>query len=123
MAEKQFIYQLNGREFHCPIELAVSVFAGRWKPTIICELLKGKKRYGQLKKNIVGINHKMLAEQLRELEEAGVVSRHVYPVVPPKVEYELTPLGEELRPVILQLIQWGKNFQTVAEEQDFPKSI
>lgn len=55
----------------CPIELSMSILAGRWKTTIICQLLKGKKRYGELKKGIIGVNHKMLAEQLRELEEAG----------------------------------------------------
>ncbi|MFG0214771.1 winged helix-turn-helix transcriptional regulator [Brevibacillus porteri] len=106
------MYLLNGKEYPCPIELAVSVFAGRWKISIICQLLRGKKRYGELKKNIIGVNHKMLAEQLRELEEAGIVKREVYPVVPPKVEYELTELGQGLGPVIDYLREWGAHFQT-----------
>ncbi|WP_429855798.1 winged helix-turn-helix transcriptional regulator [Brevibacillus porteri] len=106
------MYLLNGKEYPCPIELAVSVFAGRWKVSIICQLLGGKKRYGELKKNIIGVNHKMLAEQLRELEEAGIVKREVYPVVPPKVEYELTELGQGLGPVIDYLREWGAHFQT-----------
>ncbi|GEC88702.1 helix-turn-helix domain-containing protein [Brevibacillus formosus] len=110
-------YLLNGKEYPCPIELAVSVFAGRWKVSIICQLFKGKKRYGELKKNIIGVNHKMLAEQLRELEEAGIVKREVYPVVPPKVEYELTELGQGLGPVIEYLREWGEHFQTEEPEE------
>ncbi|GEB33413.1 helix-turn-helix domain-containing protein [Brevibacillus sp. FSL K6-0770] len=117
MGNQQVIYQINGKQFQCPIELSVSILAGRWKTTIICQLLNGKKRYGELKKNIMGVNHKMLAEQLRELEESGIVLRHVYPVVPPKVEYELTERGEALRPVIEYLIKWGEQFGTpVADE-------
>jgi DNA-binding HxlR family transcriptional regulator len=104
-------YELNGKNFQCPIELSVSVIAGRWKPSILFKLLDGKKRYGELKKLIEGINHKMLAEQLRDLEEAGLISRHVYPVVPPKVEYELTALGEGLRTAIISLMQWGEQFR------------
>ncbi|USB32325.1 helix-turn-helix domain-containing protein [Paenibacillus sp. YPG26] len=110
------MYELNGKQFYCPIELSVSILAGRWKSTIICELLQGKKRYGELKKNILNINHKMLAEQLRELESAGVIQRYVYPVVPPKVEYELTALGEGLRPAVELLRQWGMYFKSDPDE-------
>ncbi|OXS53670.1 MarR family transcriptional regulator [Cohnella sp. CIP 111063] len=104
-------YEFNGKQYQCPIELAVSLFSGKWKTTIICKLMEGKKRYGELKKLIVGINHKMLAEQLRELEDAGIISREVYPVVPPKVEYALTELGDQLKPAIQLLQQWGRQFQ------------
>lgn len=112
MESYESLYELNGKQFYCPIELSVSILAGRWKSTIICELLQGKKRYGELKKNIVNINHKMLAEQLRELESAGIIQRYVYPVVPPKVEYELTALGEGLRPAVELLRQWGMYFKS-----------
>jgi DNA-binding HxlR family transcriptional regulator len=115
--DNKVIYEIKGKKFHCPIELSMSVFAGRWKPTIICELLEGTKRYGELKRNITGINHKMLAEQLKELEAAGVISRHAYPVVPPKVEYQLTEIGEQLRFIIQQLQQWGTNFQTNSNDE------
>lgn len=111
MVSYESMYELNGKQFNCPIELSVSILAGRWKSTIICELLQGIKRYGELKKNILNINHKMLAEQLRELESAGIIQRHVYPVVPPKVEYELTALGEGLRPAVELLRQWGMHFK------------
>ncbi|WP_054974660.1 helix-turn-helix domain-containing protein [Paenibacillus sp. A3] len=122
MRTHDVMYELNGKKYPCPIELSVSLFSGRWKTTIICQLLEGKKRYGELKKNIAGINHKMLAEQLRDLEEAGIVHRQVYPVIPPKVEYELTPLGEGLRPVVDYLQQWGMNFQTGAPKKSQPAS-
>jgi DNA-binding HxlR family transcriptional regulator len=64
------LFEMNGKQYQCAIELAVSIISGRWKPTIICKLFAGKHRYGELKKGIVGINHKMLAEQLKELESA-----------------------------------------------------
>ena len=118
MAVTQRVYELNGKKFQCPIELSVSIFAGKWKTTIICQLLENKKRYGELHKNIDGITHKMLAEQLRELEEAGIVRRQVYPVIPPKVEYELTDLGEDLRPVVQYLQEWGMNFGSITTEND-----
>lgn len=117
MAEYEEMYEFNGKHFKCPIEVSVSIFSGKWKTSIICKLLDGKKRYGELKKMITGINHKMLAEQLRELEEAGIVKRHVYPVIPPKVEYELTALGEELRPAIGHLQQWGMHFRSNPSDQ------
>lgn len=116
MTVSEAIYELNGKKYQCPIELSVSLFAGRWKTTILCKLLDGKKRYGELKKLIVGINHKMLTEQLRDLEDAGIIKRYVYPVVPPKVEYELTPLGEGLKPAIEHLQQWGKQFRMTNDE-------
>ncbi|WP_372630292.1 winged helix-turn-helix transcriptional regulator [Cohnella sp.] len=116
-------YEFNGKQYQCPIELAVSLFSGKWKTTIICKLMEGKKRYGELKKLIVGINHKMLAEQLRELEDAGIISREVYPVVPPKVEYALTELGEQLKPAIQLLQQWGRQFQIpVSVDSESPVS-
>nr|WP_154959547.1 helix-turn-helix domain-containing protein [Paenibacillus xylanexedens] len=105
-------YEFNGKQYQCPIELSVSLFSGKWKTTIICKLMDGTKRYGELKKLIDGINHKMLAEQLRELEQAGIVNRKVYPVVPPKVEYTLTELGEQLTPAVRLLQQWGSQFAT-----------
>jgi DNA-binding HxlR family transcriptional regulator len=116
MAVTQRVYEINGKKFQFPIELSVSIIAGKWKTTIICKLLENKKRYGELHKNIVGITQKMLAEQLRELEEAGIVRRQVFPVIPPKVEYELTDLGEDLRPVVQYLQEWGQNFGSITTE-------
>jgi DNA-binding HxlR family transcriptional regulator len=108
---RETAYVFNGKSYQCPIDLSVALLSGRWKTSILCKLLSGKKRYGELKKLIPEVNHKMLTEQLRELEEAGLISREVFPVVPPKVEYELTELGEALRPAITSLEEWGKRFQ------------
>jgi len=79
--------------------------------------MEGKKRYGEIKKEIRGIQHKVLAEQLRELEEAGILLRQEYPLIPPKVEYELTDLGKGLKPLMDFLEQWGRQFEVGTEQQ------
>jgi DNA-binding HxlR family transcriptional regulator len=110
-------FEIDLQMIQCPTELAVELLSGRWKALILYRLLEKKQRYGELKKQIPGINDKMLAEQLRKLEEAGLVFRHVYATVPPKVEYELTPLGEGLRTTFKHLSEWGRRFQLEAERQ------
>ncbi|UQD53374.1 HxlR family transcriptional regulator [Bacillus methanolicus] len=89
----------------------LSVIEGKWKLIILCHLgLKGTKRFMELKKLIPNITQKMLTNQLRELEEDGLVHREVYPVVPPKVEYSLTEQGKSLMNVLKMLEEWGKNY-------------
>ncbi|MFC4098092.1 winged helix-turn-helix transcriptional regulator [Paenibacillus xanthanilyticus] len=111
MSDANAQYGFNGKNFPCATELSISLLAGRWKMTIIWKLREDKKRYGELKSSIPGITHKMLAQQLRELEEIGIVRRYVYPVVPPKVEYELTGLGLGLLPILDRLNEWGEHFR------------
>lgn len=94
-------------EHWCPIEEALGAIGGMWKVIIIRELLGGTRRYGELHRALAGVTHKMLTQQLRELEADGVLTRTVYPVVPPKVEYDLTPLGEKLRPILEAMNDWG----------------
>jgi len=91
----------------CPIEVALGVIGGMWKVIIIRELMTGTKRYSELHRGLKSVTHKMLAQQLRELERDGVIDRKVYPVVPPKVEYTLTPLGKNLDTILKDLQQWG----------------
>lgn len=91
----------------CNLTHAVQVMGGRWKLPILMRLEKGKRRFGELKKVIPNITERMLTLQLRELERAGIITRTVYPEVPPRVEYELTVLGSELIPICLQLHEWG----------------
>jgi DNA-binding HxlR family transcriptional regulator len=91
----------------CPIEQTLDVIGGMWKLIIIRELLTGTKRYGQLHRTLVGVTHKMLTQQLRELETDGVVHREVFREVPPKVEYSLTPLGQKLVPLLKAMRAWG----------------
>ncbi|WP_242009762.1 winged helix-turn-helix transcriptional regulator [Halalkalibacter nanhaiisediminis] len=84
---------------------------GKWKLVLLCHLgIKGTKRFSELKKLIPAITQKMLTNQLRELEDDGLVHREVYPVVPPKVEYSLTDKGKSLMPMIKILEEWGKKY-------------
>jgi DNA-binding HxlR family transcriptional regulator len=91
----------------CPIEVSIEVIGGTWKVIIVRELLGGTKRYSQLHRALKRVTHKMLAQQLRELERDGVVTRTVYPQVPPKVEYSLTALGDALGPMLDTMQKWG----------------
>ncbi|MFB9329358.1 winged helix-turn-helix transcriptional regulator [Paenibacillus aurantiacus] len=116
MSDPNAQYGFNGKTFPCATELSIALLSGRWKMTIIWKLKNGKKRYGELKASIPGITHKMLAQQLRELEEIGIVQRYVYPVVPPKVEYELTGLGDGLVPILEHLNEWGEHFRLQERE-------
>ncbi|MHC9292613.1 winged helix-turn-helix transcriptional regulator [Mycobacterium sp. LTG2003] len=92
---------------NCGLGPALRVIGGRWKPTIIWELHAEPLRFGELRRRVVGISEKVLAEQLRELEAAGVVSRRDYGEVPPRVEYSLTADGAELNDAVHALAQWG----------------
>ena len=91
----------------CGVEAALSLIGGRWKGVVIYWLLDGKKRFGELRRKLPNCTQRMLTLQLRELEEDGLVLRTVFPEVPPRVEYELTPLGQSLRPIIVSLRKWG----------------
>jgi DNA-binding HxlR family transcriptional regulator len=92
---------------HCPIEVALEVIGGMWKVIVVRELLTGTKRYSELHRGLKHATHKMLAQQLRQLEADGVVDRKAYPQVPPKVEYSLTPLGRQLGPLLDSMNGWG----------------
>jgi DNA-binding HxlR family transcriptional regulator len=104
-------YKLNGTFYYCPVDLTLSVIGGKWKGLVFWNLRDGSKRFGELKKILVGINDKMLTQVLRELESSGIVSRTVYEVVPPKVVYELTEEGRKLLPVMQQMSDWGSKFE------------
>lgn len=91
----------------CPVERTLEVIGGRWKVLILRELFQGVKRFGQLHRALHGITQKMLTQQLREMEQDGIIHREVYLQVPPKVEYSLTPLGESLKPIIDVMHEWG----------------
>lgn len=104
----------------CPVEIALDVIDGKWKVLVLWYLRGGKKRFNELQKLIPGVTQKMLIQKLRALEADGVVHREVYPVVPPKVEYSLTPYGETLKPILKQLYLWGethKEKQFVEDEE------
>ncbi len=84
----------------CPVTTTLSVIGGKWKPIILYIVRDEKKRFGEIKKLIPAITQKMLTQQLRELEQDGIINRKVYPVVPPKVEYSLTDYGQSLTTIL-----------------------
>lgn len=96
----------------CPIEYTLDTIGGKWKLLIIYHLMQNKVlRYGQLKKLVVGVTHKMLSTQLKDLEQREIISRHEYPQIPPKVEYSLTKKGATLLPIFGLMYEWGeKNY-------------
>ncbi len=91
----------------CPLNTAVEALGGKWKPLIVYQLRSGMKRFSELQRAIPDATRQMLTQQLRQLETDGIVSRTVHPVVPPRVDYELTAMGKELEPVLAALEQWG----------------
>ena len=95
----------------CAVEATLSVIGGIWKPVLLFHLLKGKLRFNALCRLVPNATQRMVTLQLRELEADGIVLRTVYPEVPPKVEYELTPLGLSLESVLLGMRSWGLSFQ------------
>jgi DNA-binding HxlR family transcriptional regulator len=103
----------KGKKFNNPVELSLSIIGGKWKIPIIWKLKDNSKRYGELRKSLPKITHKMLTQQLRELEEDEILTRKVYPEVPPKVEYSLTLLGKSVIPVIDMLREWGEEYRSV----------
>lgn len=91
----------------CPAELALRVMRGRWKLLILCRLREGPQRFSALQRSLVGVSHKVLTAQLRELEADAVVCRRVFGEVPPRVEYDLSERGRALLPVLEGLHAWG----------------
>lgn len=99
----------NKERTTCPAETTLKAISGRWKLLILRELFSGVKRFGELQRALEGITQKMLTQQLREMEEDGIIHRQVYLQIPPKVEYSLTPLGESLKPIIDAMHELGTN--------------
>jgi DNA-binding HxlR family transcriptional regulator len=96
--------------FHanCPTQRALETIADKWSVIVIYALSQGTRRYSELQRLIGGVSQKMLTQTLRKLERDGLVERHVYPVVPPKVEYSLTPLGETLTELLKAVCKWAE---------------
>lgn len=92
----------------CPVTRALQVIGGKWKLFILFHLMGGTRRFGELRRLVPGVTQQMLTAQLRELEADGLVLRKVHPVVPPHVDYSLTPLGQEMRAVTDALLAWGE---------------
>ena len=104
-------FDFEGQRFQNPVELALHVIGGKWKMPILWRLEKRTWRYNELRRELFGISHKMLTQQLRELEHHGLITRTVHPVVPPHVDYALTALGRTTVPIIESLRAWGTAFR------------
>ncbi len=94
----------------CSIEKALDVLGGKWTFLIIRDLQGGTKRFGELRKSLVGVSPKTLSERLKELESKGVVTRTAYATIPPTVEYTLTEKGQSLHPIIKAMKLWGSKW-------------
>ncbi len=95
----------------CDVEATLSVIGGRWKPILVCRLLSGRKRFSELCRLAPNATERMITLQLRELEADGIISRHVFREVPPRVEYEATEMGRSLQPIIEAMQDWGRGFK------------
>ena len=96
----------------CPVETTLTLISDKWKVLILRDLMPGTKRFGELKRSLGSVSQKVLTAQLRQMEDSGLVSRRVYPEVPPRVEYALTELGRSLKPVLDAMQSWGEAYQT-----------
>jgi len=105
------VFEFREKTYNNPVELALDVIGGKYKMPILWRLKDKVYRYGELKKSLGKITHKMLTEQLRELEHDGMLVRTVYPEIPPKVEYSLTQKGQSIIPIISSLREWGETFK------------
>ena len=92
---------------YCPLNYTMNLIGTKWKPLILFHLLDGGLRSGLLQKKISGISNKMFTQTVRELEKDGLISRKIFPVVPPKVEYKLTKRGRSLENILRSLDRWG----------------
>jgi DNA-binding HxlR family transcriptional regulator len=104
----------RGKKFNNPVELSLDIIGGKWKIPILWRLKDDPKRYGELRKSLPGVTHKMLTLQLRELERDEIISRKVYSEIPPKVEYDIT--RKSVIPVIDLLREWGEEYRSVFDK-------
>ncbi|MCC8015680.1 MAG: helix-turn-helix transcriptional regulator [Eubacterium sp.] len=95
----------------CPVETTLSLIGDKWKVLILRDLMPGTKRFGELKKSIGSVSQKVLTAQLRQMEASGLLTRKVFPEVPPHVEYTLTDLGYSLKPILDAMWDWGENYK------------
>ena len=99
----------------CPVATTVQLIASKWKLLILRNLLSRPWRFNELQKNLEGISQKILTDSLRSMESDGIITRTVYPEVPPRVEYALSELGETLRPLMKEMEKWGSGYKARLE--------
>ena len=120
--KKEKVFLLDGKEYHCAMDITMHYIGGKWKTVVLWYLRKEKKRFSELRRLIPNITEKMLSLQLKDLERDGIVGRKIYPEVPPKVEYFLTDFGKSLIPMLDEIARWGRNLaQSKAKMVDAKK--
>ncbi|MGP6139029.1 MULTISPECIES: winged helix-turn-helix transcriptional regulator [unclassified Jeotgalibaca] len=112
------------KTFFTSKDLALSVVGGRWKIAIIwCLLQESPLRLSEIQRRLPDVNQRMLIRQLKELEQDQILTRHVYPVVPPKVEYKLTEIGRQLAPVVNTICEWGDHYHDYLKDSGAIKNL
>jgi DNA-binding HxlR family transcriptional regulator len=106
------MYYINDKEYKCSVAVTLDIFNDKWKLSVIWHLLNEPKRFKDLHESISEITQKTLTIKLKELEEKNIINREVFPEVPPKVVYSLTPIGEQLKPVLKAMYEWGIEYVT-----------
>ena len=102
----------------CPVETTLLLISDRWKVLILRDLLSGTKRFSELKRSLATISQKVLTSNLRSMESDGLLTREVYPEVPPRVEYTLTDLGQSLKPLLDAMCRWGEDYQALIKDSE-----
>ena len=95
----------------CPVATTVALIGSKWKLLIIRNLLERPWRFNELKKDLEGISQKVLTDSLRSMENDGLITRTVFPEVPPRVEYALSDLGKSLKPILDSMVEWGNTYK------------
>ena len=120
---KEVQINLNGKNYHCALDVTMEYIGGKWKTVVLWYLRKDTRRFNELKKLIPGITEKMLSLQLRQLEKDGIINRTVFAEVPPRVEYCLTQEGKTLLPILEELGKWGRWKSKVAGDMQEVKRV
>jgi DNA-binding HxlR family transcriptional regulator len=110
--------QFRNTNYQCSMELTLALIGGKWKSLILWKLGDSTLRFSELKKSLPQVTQKMLTQQLRELEEDGLVHRHVYTQVPPRVEYSLTQAGKSILPILNSMCAWGLQYITSLQPEN-----
>lgn len=108
----------ENHEYICSVEAAINEIGGKWKSLVLCSLKDGKLRFSEINNKLPNISQRMLTKTLRELEKDRIINRKVYPEVPPKVEYSLTPKGDSVLPILDSLCEWGKEYCEEEERRE-----
>ena len=101
----------NKKILDCPVATTINLIGNKWKLLIIRDLMSGTKRFGELHKSLTGISQRVLTENLRALENDGLLTRTVFAEVPPRVEYSLNKTGLSLQPIIMSMADWGTRYK------------